>query len=369
MNLVLFLDQLLQHPTQLRKCIVEGDWHLLGIGGEFQAFGLGLDHQAVFFECHSSDGDHPVSQLLTAASQGMAIRRPGEEVARRVFATRGNGLAGHIMGDRIHAMGLLTFELLQCSLREAVRTHHHDTRHQVVVGAEQVHRLAIHHILDVVRNRLIWQPALNSHAPLQTGHFRPHMRPIAAHTEAFRVKEEKVREVQQVVVNQLVIGVVLDVAGAEDPVRVIQSYCRRNQGRVSLGRIAHPYPDPTVLLDYRETADASLRRNGVLPRHFHTGTCAVELQSVVHATHGVAFLTTDGKRCGTMAAAVLQCSNAAVGLAEEHDGLIDDGAGKQSFRLDLVVPGGYIQQLCRYMGVLLSGLCCCFVVYATAHPE
>lgn len=202
--------------------------------------------------------------------------------------------------------------------------HHHDAGNHVVVVTPQVERRAVDHVLDVIGNRLVRQPALDPHAAFQASHLGPHMGPVGTDAEAFRMQEEQVGEVQQVVVDQLVVGLVLDIAGTEDPVRVVQCNRRGDQRRVGLGRIAHPYPYPTVLLDHREAAHAGLRRDAVLAGHLNAFAAAVEFQAVVHAAHGVAFLAPDRQRRGAVAAAVPQGGDAAIGLAEQYDRFIDD---------------------------------------------
>src|SRR5581483_10334813 len=106
---------------------------------------------------------------------------------------------------------------------------------------------------------------------------------------------------------------------------------------IGLGWIAHPQPDPVVLLDHRVRLHLCRRRDAVLARNLHARTGRVVLQAVIRTVHDVADELAHGERRLPVAAAVLQRHRLAVDGAEKNDRLIEDDPPPQG-AIDLMVP-------------------------------
>jgi hypothetical protein len=65
----------------------------------------------------------------------------------------------------------------------------------------------------------------------------------------------QMREVEQIVIDQLVIGIIGELAGQHQPIEIAVVQCSGNEQRVGERRIAHPDPYPAIPLDDRVAAD------------------------------------------------------------------------------------------------------------------
>ncbi len=156
--------------------------------------------------------------------------------------------------------------------------------------------------------------------------------------ERLGVHIAQVGEVGQVVVHQLVVGLVVDIAGAEVEPGIVEADRRRDQGLVSGSRLPHPHPDPAMLLDHRVGLHPGGARDHVLAGDLDTGPGPVELEAVIHAADRLALDPAFRKRRGTVAAAILHGDQGAVGGAIDHDRLVHDHPPDRGVGPQLVVP-------------------------------
>ncbi len=147
-------------------------------------------------------------------------------------------------------------------------------------------------------------------------------------------------EVGEVVVDQLVVGLIVHMAGPQGPRRIVEAYGRRDQPFVGLLRIAHPDPDPAVLGHHRIGAHAGRGGDHLLAGNLGAAAGPVEPQAVVHAAQLVALDPAQGQRREAVAAAVGHGDHAARGRAVDHHRLIDDGPRDGLLWRQIVIPGG-----------------------------
>src|SRR5690606_817054 len=98
---------------------------------------------------------------------------------------------------------------------------------------------------------------------------------------------------------------IVHVARLHAPFRAVQREGVGNQLRVGLVGIAHPDPDPALALHDGIRAHAGLFGYLRLPGDFDTDAPRVELEAVIHAPDGAAFLASERQRRPAMTAAVL----------------------------------------------------------------
>ena len=84
---------------------------------------------------------------------------------------------------------------------------------------------------------------------------------------------------------------------------------------------------------------AGALRDQLLARDLDALAVRRELQPVIHAAQRIALEAAERQRREAMRAAILKRHDAAVGRAIQHQRLVDDGAGVDAARLDLVRPG------------------------------
>ena len=155
------------------------------------------------------------------------------------------------------------------------------------------------------------------------------------------VDEGQMREVQQVVDDQLVVAVDVEIGALVAPVVGALPRVRNDQALVGERRIAHPDPDPVVLLHRRKGAHLRAGRDRRLTRHVDALAGDVELEPVIVAGKDVALHAALSERHAAVAAAVLEGHRVAVLGTPEDDLLVADRASEWLTR-DLVRLRGHI---------------------------
>ncbi len=120
------------------------------------------------------------------------------------------------------------------------------------------------------------------------------------------------REIEQIVVDQLIIRCVIQVSRADVPIRVGSGDRFGDLGDISSRGVAHPDPDPASAFDHRIAADDGLRGDHRLARDLGAAAIRPELQAVIHAAKIVAFPPAQRQRREAVTAAVLHCDNDAI---------------------------------------------------------
>ena len=138
------------------------------------------------------------------------------------------------------------------------------------------------------RRRLVDDPARHLHAA---------RRAIDAHrgvldqrhvADGGLVHESEMREIEQVVADELPVALRVQIVGLGAPVRIVEPMVVGDLGGIGQRRIAHPDPQPLVALDHRIGLHPRARRDHVLARHAHAGAGAIEAQPVIVALQHVA---------------------------------------------------------------------------------
>ena len=144
-----------------------------------------------------------------------------------------------------------------------------------------------------------------------------------------RVNELHVRQIQQVVDQQLVITLDVEIARVGNPARVVVPVIVGDQVRIGLVRVARPDPDIAVAFHHRIGPHARPRRHAGLTRYRHAGAGCIELQPVIAALDDVADPFAQRQRQMPVAAPVLQRRRRAVLAPEQHHRIAADGAAEQ----------------------------------------
>src|SRR5947207_11915257 len=129
------------------------------------------------------------------------------------------------------------------------------------------------------------------------------------------------REVEQVVVDELIVGAEMMIALDRGPLRIVHPMKIRNAGGVGERSLAHPDPREGVPLNQRIFTHPRPLRHSVLAGHAHAGAVTVEAQSVIAALDRLADHASEGERSKAMRAAVSQRYGIARWRAEKHDRL------------------------------------------------
>ena len=137
------------------------------------------------------------------------------------------------------------------------------------------------------------------------------------------------RQIEQVVVHELIVRREVVIARHRLPGRVVHPVEIRDAGGVGQRRLAQPDPREGVALDQRIFAHARPRRHLVLPGHPHALAVAVKAQSMVAALDLVSDDAAERQRREAMRAAVGKRDRLARGGAEQHDLLAAHGAGER----------------------------------------
>ena len=137
----------------------------------------------------------------------------------------------------------------------------------------------------------------------------------------------EVREIQQVVTDQQVVGVVVHVTGVVAPVGAVAGIVVWQQGQIGFLGLAHPDKHPFVLRHHGVLLDAGLCGRLVHAGHFNALPLRVEQQAVVTAAQVVAFHAPFGQGRAAMATTVSQ-GHKACSRPVHHNGLAQHGAGE-----------------------------------------
>ena len=153
----------------------------------------------------------------------------------------------------------------------------------------------------------------------------------------------EMRQVQQVVDDQLVIAFDIEIRPLVSPIVVGLPGIRNDQVFVGQRRITHPDPDPVVFLDDWIGADLGPRRDRSLSRHMRALARRIELKAVIVAFQLVADEFALRQRHSAVAAAVFKGLRRTILLAPEDNVFIANGARHRCpvnfFRLGADVPG------------------------------
>ena len=313
---------------------------------------LGLDDHLVLGEGLVRDLDHRV-RLRVGALAGVGT--PGEEVARAVRGHRRHRLGGEAAGDgllqRRHALARRRARARRVDAAE----HQQHARHEEIVAGVEIQlfgRPVVAH-RDVGGARA--HPAVDAHAARQARHARAFHREGRPDAEAVAMHIGEVREIEQVVVDQLVRRGVVEMPVAQAPALVVETGGRRDQRGIRLCRIADPHPDPAVARLHRIAAHARQLRDRALAGYLDAAPRGRELEAVVHAAQVIAFATPQRQRREAVAAAVLERHQSAVLAAVDDDRLVGDADRVQAIPLEVVVPAGDIPAVVRVHASPLSG--------------
>ncbi len=168
------------------------------------------------------------------------------------------------------------------------------------------------------------------------------------------VHECQVREIEQVVDDELPIGFDVQVGRLGAPARVVEPMEVGDVVRIGEGGITHPDPQPVIALHHRIGLHLRRRGNVILPRDPHTAAIRPEPKPVIMALQRVADELAHREREMPMRATVLECDSLAVLGAEEHHRLAQDHA-RERVAADLGVGGGDIPMVSQEHGDLPDG--------------
>ena len=150
--------------------------------------------------------------------------------------------------------------------------------------------------------------------------------------------EGEMRQVEQILDQQHVIGLELEPVAGEAPGGIVHPVEILDRRRIGQGRIAHPDPEPVIALDHGIAAHARARRDGALARHQDAGAARIVGESVIGTFERVAAQAPARQRRMAVAAAVGQGDGPPVLGAVEHHRLVEQDAAQEVHARDLVVP-------------------------------
>ena len=150
------------------------------------------------------------------------------------------------------------------------------------------------------------------------------------------------REIEQVVVDQQVVRREVELATQHAIAGIVEPHRVGDRCRIGQRLVAHPDPHPAAALDRRKAPHEGAVRNELLARDFDAAPVRRELEPVIHTAQIVVLQPAHRERRETVAAAVLQDNDLAIGLAVKRQRLIDDDACQDAAGLELVRPAGDI---------------------------
>ena len=147
-----------------------------------------------------------------------------------------------------------------------------------------------------------------------------------------------VRQIHQVVGDQLMMSGHMGVSAAVRPASVVMPGIGRDVSSIGACRVTHPDPQRAIALFQRVATNACVFRNLLLRRDVHTAPAFVVRQSVITADDAVAADLPHRQRQVAMAATIFQRDCSAIRQAVQHHRIAEQGAG-QGFVRDFVRPG------------------------------
>ena len=184
-----------------------------------------------------------------------------EEVVRAAGCFRGDGLTAQQRHEVRFTGSRLTGRCPGLQQQHA--------RHQIFIDPGAIHDCGHAHKLTEVRCQwCIAHFARDAHTIVEQFDLRACGGNGRGTTQSFFVHIGQVREVQHVVANQFVTGLIVQIGGLIAPIGVIQSHGVGDQCRVDTSRVAHPYPHPLFALHHRISTHACCRRDGILAGDF-----------------------------------------------------------------------------------------------------
>jgi hypothetical protein len=196
---------------------------------------------------------------------------------------------------------------------------------------------------EIVGMRAVLEPALEPHAAFQPRDSRALRRPLR-HVAAQRlgVNEAQMRQVEQIVVDELIVRRVVEMAGLDVPIGIGRGDGIRDQRAVRHRGPTHPHPYPTAAFDDRKASHGSGLRDERLSRNLDAASVRGELHAVIHAAQIVLLQASLRQGCEPVTAAVFQRNDRAVGLPVQYQWLVDDRAGQQRVAGDIIRPRGHV---------------------------
>ena len=137
------------------------------------------------------------------------------------------------------------------------------------------------------------------------------------------------REVEDVVGDELVIGLDVKPAGPIAPARVAVERKPQDVFRVGLFGRTHPHPDELVLFEDGPGLDPHRIGDSVLPGNFDTAPAVIEFEPVIHAANAIRLQASHGKRRMPVAAAIVHDNGIAGVVAVGNQRLAQNRAAQQ----------------------------------------
>ncbi len=118
--------------------------------------------------------------------------------------------------------------------------------------------------------------------------------------------EGQVGEIEQVVRDKLIVGLIMNVATRNGPRGIIIPVNVDNKRGISPADVARPYPENSVLFDQRIGAYAHLRWDFFLSRNFDAESISPEFDAMVSTADPIDLHIAERERSKPMAASILQ---------------------------------------------------------------
>src|SRR5580698_7870728 len=159
------------------------------------------------------------------------------------------------------------------------------------------------------------------------------------------------REIQQVVANQLVRRLVMQVSRQVAPVRVLAGKIVGQRSLIGAGGITHPDEHPAITNENRVRADTNLRRNLQYAGYLDTTARRIEMQAVIHAADIVPLTPPEGQWCVPMTTSVRECYDIAVRCPVEQYRPVQHTPRQQCRFRHLVAPGDHVPAVVQVHGL------------------
>ena len=174
--------------------------------------------------------------------------------------------------------------------------------------------------------------------------------------DGFGVHIAEMRQIEQIVVDQLVVALDAEKrARIMRPGRIVDPPPVGNQ-RLVRRRVAHPDPQEAVFLDQRKRSDRGAGRHLRLAGHGDADAGRVEFKPVITALHPVARDFAERQWQMPVTAPVLQRHGRAAGGAEHHDRFAQKRAPQRPAVFELAYIGGHVPAIFHKHGESVAAL-------------